>query len=167
MQGSLAGEHDVAAGARLKTVSVALQAGGARELEGTVVVVGEKLGVILDALFGYPFDPFGDRPVFLGPCTPGDLSVGNVADQSVAKAVLPLPRHGRGLAGSDELPSSELMQRRVERGFARADGLERIRPEVPTDDRSVLEQGLEGGGERIEAGCDDGMDRAGQFEVTR
>jgi hypothetical protein len=73
------------------------------ELQRPRVVVGEQLGPVLGPVRGERGDPLGGPAVLVGPGGPGDLAVGDVAEQDVPEAVLGLPRHRRAALRGQEV----------------------------------------------------------------
>ena len=99
---ALPGEHQRAPGRLLQLVE-ALAPGGPAEVEGLPVVVRQELGVVGDALDGQALDPSGRHDMLVDPGEPGDLAVGDVADQGVRERVLRVALHGGDPGGPDEL----------------------------------------------------------------
>ena len=82
--------------------------GGAGEVEGGRVVVGEHVGEVLDPVGDLRFDPGRGRDVAGGAGGSRELGVGDVADESVAEGVLGLAVHRGAARGPDELRAGEL-----------------------------------------------------------
>ncbi len=81
----------------------------------------------------------------------------------MTERVLGLAGDCRAPLAAHELVSLECVQTLLQPPPLPAEGAQ---PEAPAHDRSVLEQFLLLGGERVQAGGDDALDRLGQDDVT-
>ena len=103
-------------------------------------MVGEQLCAVLGPVAGQPLEPLGRPSVPIGPRRPGELRIGDVADQHVPEGVLALPVH---LAAA--LAAQELL------------ALQGVQP--------LLEHRLLLGGQGVQAGRDDSLDALGERQL--
>ena len=139
-----------------------LGAGGRRELERLLVVVGDLLGEVGRALAHRVPDPASRLDVLAPAGRPRDLPVGDVADQRVPEEMLGLPGDARGRRTAYQLaPRREVQERaHLVLGHPRDSG-HRARPEDPPDHRGVVQQRLQGRWERVHACADQRLQGVG------
>ena len=164
--GPVAGQDQEAAGGAVQ--GRGLVAGPRRpgQLQRRQVVVGEQLGMVGDPVAGDLLDPGGDRPVLGDPGRPRELAVGHLAGEVVPEGVLALAGDRGAAGGADERPAGQLLE--VGLGAGRvppADREQRPRPEHRADHRGVLQQRSALGGEGVQPGGDQGVDRVGKDRV--
>jgi hypothetical protein len=135
-------------------------AGGAVELMGAQVVMGQHLGAIGRPLAAERLEPFRGAQVHVAAPPARDLAVGNVADEDMLEAKLGLAPH-RGLArAAEELAVLERSQAPHD-DAPRLPGhrAQRSRPDDPADDSAGVQQRLLLGGERVQPRRDDASHR--------
>ena len=137
--------------------------GGAGERQGGPVVVGEQLGPALGPVGGQPLDPGGGPAVLVGPLGPQHLAVGDVADQGVPEGVLDLAGHPGGGRPLEELARLQAVQARLQLVAVAAGDLgQGAQPADLAEHGGVVEHGLVGGGQGVQAGRHDGVHPGGQ-----
>ena len=120
--------------------------------------MGQHLGVVLRP--AERLDPGRRALVALRSGAPGDLAVGDVADEQVPERVLVLAAHRGAPLAADELLPLERVQPllRVLRARALADRADGAEPEDLPEHRGVLEELLLARRKPVEAGRDDPLD---------
>ena len=164
--GPVAGQDQEAAGGAVQ--GRGLVAGPRRpgQLQRRQVVVGEQLGMVGDPVAGDLLDPGGDRPVLGDPGRPRELAVGHLAGEVVPEGVLALAGDRGAAGGADERAAGQLLELGLGAGrVPPADREQRPRPEHRADHRGVLQQRSALGGEGVQPGGDQGVDRVGKDRV--
>ena len=129
--------------------------------------MGEQLGQVLDPLACLALDPGGRGAVPARALRPGDLAVGDIADEQMPEGVLALALHRAHPGRADELLASQLVQRKFELGLiAAADLGQRAHPEHLPEHGRVLKQALPIRRERVQAGGDQRLQTLRQLRLV-
>ena len=138
--------------------------GGAGELEGSRVVVGEHVGEVLDPVGSLRLDPGGGGDVAGGARGARQLVVGDVAGEDVPERILGLPRHRRLPRRPHQLLARQLPQRRGDTSARSRSPIWATRsgPEHLADHGSVGQQRLRLRLQRVEARGDQRLHRIGE-----
>jgi hypothetical protein len=130
-------------------------------------MVGQLLGPVLGPVRRQGLQPAGRPLVLVGPGRPGQLPVGDVADQDVAEGVLALPGDRRTTLAAQQLPALQGVQAGLQGGrFGIAEGGHGPQPADLAEHGRVLHQPLVLGGEGVQAGGDDALNCLGQGQLV-
>ena len=154
-QGVVAGQLEGADGGLSQLTPQVVVAGSPGQFESGDVVVSQDLGDLLQPVAGGRLHPARHGGVLGGSVGPGELPVGDVADERVAKGELALTGHRGVEMAAHEIALHEVVQRglggRVVAVVESGDG---AGPEDLADHGRVAEERLVGRGQLVEASRD-------------
>ncbi len=130
--------------------------------------MGEHLGAILCPLVPERLDPLGRAEVEVGAAGPGNLPVGDVADEHMPDGILRFARHRGAAVAAHELLALERVQLLLRvPGRDPGDRSDRAQPEHLPDNRGSLEQRFLVRLERVEPRGNDALHRLRHLRLGR